>query len=536
MRPLVVLGIAQFLMVLDSAVMNVSVSQLVEDFDTEVTAIQAVITFYSLVMAATMITGGKLGDLLGRRRAFRIGLVIYGVGSSLTAVAWSVPSLMVGWSILEGLGAALVLPALAALVGGTYEGKQRALAYGVLGGLAGTGVAVGPIVGGFFTTNLSWRWVFVGEALIVVCLIVLSRWLAEPPATDRPSIDTVGAVLSASGLTLLVLGVLQSSSWGWLLPRNSPIEPFGLALTPFVLALGAFVLWLFTVWQRRREDLGREPLVRLSLLRIPTLRSGLNSLFVQNTVLLGLFFTLPLFLQVTQGLDALETGVRMLPMSIFMMVFSMAGPLVQRVLSPRSIVRIGLLVSCASALLLVATVDPELDDVAFAVAMAVLGTGVGLLASQLGNIVQSSVGDDERGEVGGLQYTWLNLGSAVGTALVGSILLLGLTNAFLDEVSTNEQVAPEIRNALSIELSAGVPFVTTDVADQALASSGIGPDDRRAIIDDYADSQLDGLRIAILAMAGIALLGLFATADLPGKADAERDVAKRTVDYGDKPH
>ena len=189
---LVVLAAAQFLMVLDQSVMNVSISQLVADFDTTVTTIQAVITLYSLVMAALMITGGKLGDILGRKRAFKIGLVIYGVGSALTAVSWSVPSLTLGWSILEGIGAALVLPALVALTAGNYSGKARATAYGVLGGVAGAGIAVGPILGGWMTTNLTWRLVFVGEVVLVVAILIGTRMMREPEAEERPARARLG--------------------------------------------------------------------------------------------------------------------------------------------------------------------------------------------------------------------------------------------------------------------------------------------------------------------------------------------------------
>ena len=177
---LIVLGAAQFLMVLDQSVMNVSISQLVADFDTSVTTIQAVITLYSLVMAALMITGGKLGDLIGRKRVFGIGLVIYGVGSGLTAVSWSVPTLALGWSILEGIGAAMVLPALVALVAGSYSGSARTTAYGVLGGVAGAGIAVGPILGGWLTTNATWRLVFAGEVVIVIAILLTLRLLREP--------------------------------------------------------------------------------------------------------------------------------------------------------------------------------------------------------------------------------------------------------------------------------------------------------------------------------------------------------------------
>src|SRR5436190_6510794 len=189
-KPLAVLAAAQFVMVLDQAVMNVSISQLVADFHTSVTTIQAVIAFYSLVMAALMVAGGKLGDIWGRRRAFGIGHVIYGVGSLLTALAWSVPALMIGWSVLEGIGAALVLPALAALTALTYQGKARALAYGVLGGVSGAGIAVGPILGGWVTTNLSWRVVFVGEVVVVIAILLgIPRFLKRDAPRPGAELD-----------------------------------------------------------------------------------------------------------------------------------------------------------------------------------------------------------------------------------------------------------------------------------------------------------------------------------------------------------
>jgi MFS family permease len=235
--PLVILAAAQFVMVLDQAVMNVSISQLVTDLDTSVTAIQAVITLYSLVMAMFMVTGGKVGDLIGRRRAFTIGLVIYAVGSALTAASPNVLWLALGWSVLEGVGAALVLPALAALIGGNYVGRERTTAYAVIGGVAGAGIAVGPILGGWATTELSWRVVFVGEVVVVLAILASMRLLREVPRSgDRPHLDYVGATLSALGLGLFVLGILQASTWGWLTPKDSPIEPFGFALTPLSLA------------------------------------------------------------------------------------------------------------------------------------------------------------------------------------------------------------------------------------------------------------------------------------------------------------
>ena len=272
---LAVLAAAQFLMVLDQAVMNVSISQLVADFDTTVTTIQAVIALYALVMAGLMLTGGKLGDIFGRRRVFTIGLCIYACGSALTAASWSVPSLTLGWSVLEGIGAALVLPAMVALVAGNFQGQERALAYGVLGGVAGAGIAVGPILGGWATTELSWRVVFAGEVIVTIGILLGVGKLAEPRrAGAAPRLDWVGSILSALGLAVLVFGVLQASNWGWLQPRSSPVEPFGFALTPFVIAAGGVLLAAFVSWERRREERGEDPLVHLGLLKLPSLRSG----------------------------------------------------------------------------------------------------------------------------------------------------------------------------------------------------------------------------------------------------------------------
>ncbi|MFJ3670266.1 MFS transporter [Streptomyces sp. NPDC090106] len=523
-RPLIVLGTAQFLMVLDTSVMNVSVSQLVEDFDTEVTAIQAVITLYALVMAAFMIIGGRFGDILGRRRMFFLGLVVYAVGSALTAVAPTLWVLTLGWSVIEGLGAAMVLPAMAALVAESYRGKDRAVAYAVIGGLAGAGIAVGPLLGGWVTTYLTWRLVFAGEVVIVVAVLLCRRVIATPAQTGpRPSLDGVGAVLSAAGLGLCVLGVLQSSTWGWVQPRNAPFTVLGFAPTLFVVGAGVAVLAVFRHWERRRDATGAAPLVHLSLLGRPVLRSGLLTLLSQNLILLGLFFTIPLYLQVVQGFDAFQTGLRLLPVSVTMFVTSLSGSALGRIMGPRRVVRLALLILAASVVWLLATIEPAIDDAQFAGAMALLGVGVGLLASQLGNVVQSSVGEDERSEAGGLQFTAQNLGSALGTALIGSILIGALAHAFTSQVADHPGLSEATRDQVGVSLEAGITFVPTDQVRQAAERAGLPPSEVEAVADSYASAQLDGLKAAILATGGIALASFLVTPQLPtGRAGRPR--------------
>ena len=273
--PLVALAGAQFIMVLDQSVMNVSISQLVAEFDTTVTVIQAVITLYCLVMAMLMLTGGKIGDIIGRRRAFVIGLVIYACGSGLTAVSQTVAQLTLGWSILEGIGAALVLPAMAALIAGNFEGRERKAAYAVIGGVAGAGIAIGPILGGWATTELSMagrvrrrgrdraRHPRDGP-------LRRGRGAHRPEATARRHrLGAVGGSASAcssSASSSRPRGARSS-------PRTRRSSRSGSPLTPFVIAAGAGLIWGFVKWQRRRERVGSDPLVHLDLVRIPTLRA-----------------------------------------------------------------------------------------------------------------------------------------------------------------------------------------------------------------------------------------------------------------------
>ena len=367
--PLVILAAAQFVMVLDSSVMNVSISQIVEDLDTTVTGVQAAITAYTLVMAAFMLVGAKLGDIWGRDRAFAVGLAVYGVGSLTTALSPNLYVLLFGWSLVEGLGAVLVIPAIAALVAANYQGKDRAFGYGIIGGVAGAAIAVGPVIGGWVTTYASWRLVFVGEVVIVIAiLLVRKRMQPALPPDHPPRLDYGGAALSATGLGLIVLGILQSSKWGWLQPLDAPsiggheITPLGFSLVPFLIVGGIFLLWFFALWEERRDRLGLDTLLDRALLRIETLRAGMATLMSQQLVLMGTFFVLPVYLQVVLGLDAFETGKRLLPMSVTMLIAALAGPKLAARLAPRLVVQVGLVALVVASLVLVGTIDAELND------------------------------------------------------------------------------------------------------------------------------------------------------------------------------
>jgi len=522
--PLIILAAAQFVMVLDSSVMNVSISQIVADLDTTVTGVQAAITAYTLVMAAFMLVGAKLGDIWGRDRAFALGLAVYGLGSLTTALSPNLYVLLFGWSLVEGLGAVLVIPAIAALTAANYEGKDRAFAYGIIGGVAGAAIAVGPVIGGWVTTYYSWRLVFVAEVVIVLAILLVRKQMQPAPRPDHPPrLDFVGAALSAGGLGLIVLGILQSSKWGWLQPLDAPtiggreITPFGFSLVPFLIVGGVFLLWFFSMWEERRERLRHDTLLERALLRIESLRAGLATLMSQQLVLMGTFFVLPVYLQVVLGLDAFETGKRLLPMSVTMLIAALVGPKLAARLAPRLVVQVGLAAVVVAALVLVGTIDAELDETGFKLSLALFGVGAGLMMSQLGNVIMSSAPAERTNEAGGLQGTAQNLGASLGTALIGSVLLTGLLTGFNTRVAENPELSQSVRTEIAAATQQGIEIVTTEQASAAAISAGLTPAQAETVTADYADAQIEALKKAMLGVALLALVSLLFTRRLPGK-------------------
>jgi MFS family permease len=294
---LLVLASSQFLMTLDSSVMNVSMAAVAADLGTTISGIQTAITLYTLVMATLMITGGKLGTILGRRRAFGLGLIIYAVGSLTTALAPNLAVLLIGWSLLEGIGASLIMPAIVALVAANFPAEKRAAAYGMVAAAGAMAVAAGPLIGGAVTTFASWRYVFVGEVVIVLVILVLLRRIADVPASPI-RLDLVGSLLSIVSLGSIVYGVLRSSEWGWVTPKAGAPTVLGVSPVIWLLVGGLIVVYLFLRWERRLERRGAEPLLRTGLLRNRQLTGGLTMFFGQFMIQAGVFFAVPLFLSV----------------------------------------------------------------------------------------------------------------------------------------------------------------------------------------------------------------------------------------------
>lgn len=515
------LAAAQFIMVLDTTVMNVSITQVAEDLNTTVVGLQTAITMYTLVMAAFMLLGGKLGDRWGAKRAFTVGLLVYGLGSLTTALSPTLEVLLVGWSFIEGFGAVLVIPAIATLTAATYSGRQRALAYGILGGISGAAVALGPLIGGWVTANYSWRLVFAGETVVVLALMLFLRLI---PATlgRRSKLDLSGAFLSASGLGLVVYGVLRSSQWGWIAPNPAaPVAPLGLSPVFWLIVAGLLLLGLFARHERAMIAASQEPLLDVRLLEIPPMRAGLTTYLSQQFIIMATFFVLPLYLQTVLGYDALETGITILPLSIALFVFALAGARLAGRYSPRRIAAAGLLGMLSGEILLIAFTGPDLRSAGFAIALALVGAGNGLLVSQLGNVIMSSVPSERGSEAGGLQGTAMNLGASLGVALVGSILLASLVTNFQKEVLTDPAltvIAPQ----LTEQAEASANFVSVEQVEVAAVEAGLSPEEVGAVTETYAEAQIVALKVSFAAIAFFSLLALWYVQSLPTKPGEEK--------------
>ncbi len=523
----IILGSAQFVMVLDGTVMNVSISTVVVDLDTTVAAMQAAITFYTLTMASVMLLGAKLGDVWGRRRAFVIGSIVYGIGSLTTAIAPNIQILFLGWSVIEGLGAVLVIPAIAALIADNYTGRDRITAYAIIGAVSGAAVAIGPLIGGFVTTYFSWRYVFFAEVAIMAVVVLTSRLITDGTPRRAVRIDALSVMLSALGLLTIVFGMLQSKSWGWITPLDSPringvdVAPLGISLTSWLIVVGVILLAAFARRQAALVDSGREPLLHVSLLRITALRSGLGVLGAQYAITAGLFFMVPVYLQMTLGLDPLQTGIRIFPLSISLILFSIVGTRLSARWSPRRIVRVGQVILVLSSLLLLGAIDFELQSLLFATGMFFAGAALGLLASQIGNVTMSSVTEKETSEVGGMQGVFQNLGSSLGTALIGSMLIAALTTSFTAGVATSD-LPDTVKVAVTERSTGAIPIVPVSAVSTIATQAGLTEADAAQLDRIYTESQVSSLRTAFFVLIVIALLSLLLSRGIPNAVPEPR--------------
>ncbi len=511
---LLTLCAGQFLMALDSSVMNVSIATVADDLDTSITGIQSAIVLYTLVMAMLMVTGGKIGSMIGRKRAFLLGLIIYCSGSLTTAIAPNLGVLLFGWSLLEGIGAALIMPAIVALVAGNFPPEGRPRAYGLVGAAGAIAIAVGPLIGGLATTYASWRWVFAGEVLIGAGILLFSRRMTDAPVEVRPHLDLLGSVLWALAMGLIVTGVLKSGEWGWFLPSADAPSLFGMSPVFWLIVAGLVSLRLFGMHIRRLDREEKEPLFTPSLIE-RGLNGGLLMFFFQFVVMMGLFFVVPLFLSVALGLSAIETGIRITPLSVTMLLAAAGVPKLFPTTSPRRIVAIGFVAVLVGVVALLGAMDADASASIVTVPMLVIGLGLGALASQLGSVTVSAAPEELAPEVGGLQNTASQFGASLGTALAGSVLIAALTTSFLGVIADDPDVPSEIVDQANVELAGGIQFISDADLESALQDARVDEQTAEAVLDDYGEARVDGLRTALALLALFAVIALFFTRRVP---------------------
>ena len=416
-RVLVPLALAQFICSFAGSNMNVMINDMSRDLDTTVQGIQVAITLFLLVMAALMIPGGKLTDRYGRKRCFTIGLTVYGIGALMSAAAPGLGILILGNSILEGVGTALLIPPVYILTTLLFtQTASRARAFGAISAAGGVGAAAGPLIGGLITSAISWRAAFVFQALVIVAIVLLSRRIADPlPADPTKSFDTVGATLSAVGLVLVVLGILAADNNGWLMVA--------------LLVAGVLVLVGFFLWVRAKERAGKEPLLSTSLFRNRTSNLGLVTQNIQWLILLGVSFTVAAYLQTVRGYDAVQTGVIFTAATVGLLLSSLGAERFAKRRAQRTLIMLGFVITIAGVGVLIAMVSGSPSPWAFAPGLFLIGFGLGGMLTPSVNVVQSSFGDELQGEISGLSRSVSNLGSSLGTAIAGTILVAGLTNS-----------------------------------------------------------------------------------------------------------
>jgi MFS family permease len=426
------LALAQFIASYAATNMNVAIGDIARDLDTTVAGLQTTITLFTLTMATLMIPGSKLTDIWGRKRCFVIGLAVYEIGAVLAALAPGLVVMIVGYSLLQGIGSALMIPPIYILVTvGFPDVKSRAKYFGVVSGAAGLGAATGPLIGGLVTSLLSWRASFLLQVLVVGWVILLARRItAAEPEGERPRFDLVGAILAGAGLFFVVLGVLASGTYGWVHAREDftiagavAIPKGGISPVWPIIAIGGIVLAAFFWHLWRVERAGEEPLLRLRLFRNRTANLGLGTQIVQWLTIQGTFFVTSVFLQQVRGYNAIETGLMLTPATAGILLSSARAEHFARRRSQRWLVIVGFAITVAGMLLQLTLVREQSSVLSSIPGLFLIGVGVGAMLTSSVNIVQSSFPDHDQGDISGLSRSVSNLGSSLGTALAGSVLV-----------------------------------------------------------------------------------------------------------------
>jgi EmrB/QacA subfamily drug resistance transporter len=487
----VVVSMAMFILALDTTMMNVAISALTQDLNTEIQKIQFAIAFYALVMACFMLLGAKLAAIFGTKRIFIIGVVLYGIGTLTAALSVNVTMLTLGWSFIEGIGAAFMVPSMVTFLMAAYQGRERMVAFAIFSAVTVGAAAVGPLVGGAFTTYASWRWAFGMEFFIVVAILVFSLVLSGQRSSERPKLDWVGVLLSALGFGSIVFGVINTVTYGWweakrpLVLGGLEIAPFGLSIAAVLMLAGGIFLLLLVFWERRQERKGNEPLIPMSLLKNrPYMAGGMVTLVLQLGIG-AVLFSIPFFLQSALFRNAIQTGVAVMPLTLTMLVMMLLTPRFAARIPVKYLAMGGIVACAAGAIVLARSFNVEMATTDLIPGFVVFGLGLGLALGQLQNLSLSAARPSETAVGAGLFNTFRNLGMSLGTAIIGTLLLSFFLSGLVIGINGSAVLPQEDKD----QLTGLVTQSAKEMNRQELEA------EIRVILGEYPDEYIEELKV-----------------------------------------
>ena len=517
---------------LDSTVLNVAIPTILRDFHTTLPALQWVITGYTLTFAALLIIGGRLGDIFGARRMFIIGASLFGIGSLLASLSTGVATLVVGEAIIEGIGASLMLPATMGILSSTFSGRERATAFGAWGATMGAAVALGPLLGGFLTTNYSWRWAFRINVIVVpfaiLGAVVFMRHVAPPSRRQR--IDVRGALLIATGMFMLVFGISEGATYGWWHPladlRMAGVDLWpasrSVSIVPFAFLAAILLLGGFYRLERAKEREGSDPLFEFSTMRIPAFRYGLSTLLLLAMGQIAFLFILSVFLQDSLHLSAVSTGLWLVPSGIFIVTGSQIGGRLTRRIGTARVVQIGLALEALGLAAIAVVVSPTLTFVELLPGFACFGLGIGFAGSQLTNVILADIPPAKAGAASGANTTVRMIGASLGIAVISTLLSSSTIRRAIELVGTSRQLSPGVRaRALAQLHSSGVNFAP------APGTSARQADVLRHALDTAVAS---GARPPLMYATAVVTLGVIVSFRIPRTRPAEMEQTELQIE------
>jgi EmrB/QacA subfamily drug resistance transporter len=491
-RLAILLAMAMFVLVVDTSLMNVSISAVVRDLDTTASGVQSAIALEALVSAAFILIGSKIGDLIGRKRAYVLGLLGYAAGALAMTLSQSLLPIVIFWAIVGGLGAALLLPSMQSLIHGNFEGPMQRKAYALVGASVAIAAAVGPLLGGFITTYLSWRVAFGGEVVIIAIVLLGSRLVHDVPYTGERGVDVVGSILSAVGMGGIVLGILVWEKGG--------------AAVGALIAVGAVALGSLVWWLNRRKREGKPALLDIGLFASKYFRLGISSQTLQQIALGGMMIALPIYLQMVLEYNALEAGLSLAPLSLTMFAVALVAGRKAGNRSPSKIILTGFLLLAAGVAVLIPIVPRADSGWAMAVPLIIAGAGLGLLVSQLNNYTLSPIEEERVSEAAGVNSAGGSFGLSFGLAFAGAIMLASLSLIFTQKAESSDVLTPAEQEQVADGLERNAEVMTN--TELAHLLEGQPPDVQAEIIRINTDTRPIALQIALLIPLFAALLGL----------------------------